>query len=92
MLSNEFSYKFQVISKENYEIYKVFDLVLKPLNSLSNEGSYQNLQNYLLLFYFYCRNSSVAMGASLSSSEYSLKVTDVTKVRTLNAIAQNSLV
>ncbi|XP_040848252.1 copper homeostasis protein cutC homolog isoform X3 [Ochotona curzoniae] len=38
------------------------------------------------------RNSSVAMGASLSSSEYSVKVTDVTKVRTLNAIAQNSLV
>ncbi|XP_066211645.1 copper homeostasis protein cutC homolog isoform X2 [Saccopteryx leptura] len=38
------------------------------------------------------RNSSVAMGASLSSSEYSLKVTDVTKVRTLNAIAKNILV
>ncbi|XP_020927984.1 copper homeostasis protein cutC homolog isoform X4 [Sus scrofa] len=38
------------------------------------------------------RNSSVAMGASLSSSEYSLKVADVTKVRTLNAIAKNILV
>ncbi|PNJ86926.1 copper homeostasis protein cutC homolog isoform X1 [Pongo pygmaeus] len=38
------------------------------------------------------RNSSVAMGASLSCSEYSLKVTDVTKVRTLNAIAKNILV
>ncbi|XP_023564856.1 copper homeostasis protein cutC homolog isoform X2 [Octodon degus] len=38
------------------------------------------------------RNSSVAMGASLSNSEYSLKVTDVTKVRTLNAIAKNILV
>ncbi|XP_005407733.1 PREDICTED: copper homeostasis protein cutC homolog isoform X5 [Chinchilla lanigera] len=38
------------------------------------------------------RNSSVAMGASLSNSEYSLKVTDVAKVRTLNAIAKNILV
>eukprot|EP00069_Balaena_mysticetus_P022136 bmy_14138T0 len=38
------------------------------------------------------RNSSVAMGASLSRSEYSLKVTDVTQVRTLNAIAKNILV
>ncbi|TEA38278.1 hypothetical protein DBR06_SOUSAS110133, partial [Sousa chinensis] len=38
------------------------------------------------------RNSSVAMGASLSRSEYSLKVTDVTLVRTLNAIAKNILV
>uniref|UniRef100_A0A667I8R3 Copper homeostasis protein cutC homolog n=1 Tax=Lynx canadensis TaxID=61383 RepID=A0A667I8R3_LYNCA len=38
------------------------------------------------------RNSSVAMGASLSSSEYSLKVTDVAQVRTLNAIAKNILV
>lgn len=38
------------------------------------------------------RNFSVAMGASLSSSEYSLKVTDVTQVRTLNAIAKNILV
>ncbi|XP_057362193.1 copper homeostasis protein cutC homolog isoform X2 [Manis pentadactyla] len=38
------------------------------------------------------RNSSVAMGASLSSSEYSLKVTDVTQVRTLSAIAKNILV
>lgn len=32
------------------------------------------------------------MGASLSRSEYSLKVTDVTLVRTLNAIAKNILV
>ncbi|XP_017386773.1 copper homeostasis protein cutC homolog isoform X1 [Cebus imitator] len=38
------------------------------------------------------RNLSVAMGVSLSCSEYSLKVTDVTKVRTLNAIAKNILV
>lgn len=38
------------------------------------------------------RNSSVAMGASLAHSEYSLKVTDVTKVRTLNAIAKDVLV
>ncbi|XP_049711526.1 copper homeostasis protein cutC homolog isoform X2 [Elephas maximus indicus] len=38
------------------------------------------------------RNFCVSMGASLSNSEYSLKVTDVTKVRTLNAIAKNSLV
>ncbi|KAL0616339.1 Copper homeostasis protein cutC-like protein [Plecturocebus cupreus] len=37
------------------------------------------------------RNLSVAMGVSLSCSEYSLKVTDVTKVRTLNAIAKNIL-
>ncbi|XP_034632056.1 copper homeostasis protein cutC homolog isoform X1 [Trachemys scripta elegans] len=37
------------------------------------------------------RNSSVAMGASLSVSEYSLKVADVAKVRTLNAIAKNIL-
>uniref|UniRef100_A0AAY4E701 Copper homeostasis protein cutC homolog n=1 Tax=Denticeps clupeoides TaxID=299321 RepID=A0AAY4E701_9TELE len=35
------------------------------------------------------RNSSVNMGASLSASEYSQKVADVTKVRTLNAIAKN---
>ncbi|XP_036077871.1 copper homeostasis protein cutC homolog isoform X2 [Rousettus aegyptiacus] len=38
------------------------------------------------------RNSSVVMGASLSSSEYSIKVTDVTQVRTLTAIAKNILV
>ncbi|XP_060245919.1 copper homeostasis protein cutC homolog isoform X3 [Meriones unguiculatus] len=38
------------------------------------------------------RNSSVAMGASLAHSEYSMKVTDVTKVRTLNAIAKDVLV
>uniref|UniRef100_A0A674HVG5 Copper homeostasis protein cutC homolog n=1 Tax=Terrapene triunguis TaxID=2587831 RepID=A0A674HVG5_9SAUR len=37
------------------------------------------------------RNSSVAMGTSLSVSEYSLKVADVAKVRTLNAIAKNIL-
>ncbi|XP_012968160.1 copper homeostasis protein cutC homolog isoform X4 [Mesocricetus auratus] len=38
------------------------------------------------------RNSSVAMGASLAHSEYSLKITDVTKVRTLYAIAKDILV
>jgi copper homeostasis protein len=38
------------------------------------------------------RNSSVAMGASLANSEYSLKVTDMAKVRTLNGIAKNVLV
>ncbi|XP_036403266.1 copper homeostasis protein cutC homolog [Megalops cyprinoides] len=37
------------------------------------------------------RNSCVNMGASLSAPEYALKVTDVTKVRTLNAIAKNTL-
>lgn len=37
------------------------------------------------------RNSSVNMGAALSVPEYSLKVADVTKVRTLNAIAKNTL-
>ncbi|KAM9808863.1 copper homeostasis protein cutC homolog [Syngnathus typhle] len=37
------------------------------------------------------RNSSVTMGASLTVPEYSLKVADVSKVRTFNAIAQNIL-
>ncbi|XP_001373013.1 copper homeostasis protein cutC homolog [Monodelphis domestica] len=37
------------------------------------------------------RNTSVAMGASLSNSEYSSKVTDVAKVRTLCAIAKSFL-
>ncbi|XP_031812101.1 copper homeostasis protein cutC homolog isoform X3 [Sarcophilus harrisii] len=37
------------------------------------------------------RNTSVAMGASLSSSEYCSKVTDVAKVRTLTAIAKSVL-
>ncbi|XP_030626409.1 copper homeostasis protein cutC homolog [Chanos chanos] len=37
------------------------------------------------------RNYCVNMGASLSAPEYSLKVADVTKVRTLNAIAKNTL-
>ncbi|TWW78867.1 copper homeostasis protein cutC homolog [Takifugu rubripes] len=37
------------------------------------------------------RNTSVAMGASLSAPEYSLKVADVSKIRTLNAIARNTL-
>ncbi|XP_072526607.1 copper homeostasis protein cutC homolog [Salminus brasiliensis] len=37
------------------------------------------------------RNSSVSMGASLSAPEYSQKVADVAKVRTLNAIAKNTL-
>uniref|UniRef100_A0A8C5K5Z0 Copper homeostasis protein cutC homolog n=1 Tax=Jaculus jaculus TaxID=51337 RepID=A0A8C5K5Z0_JACJA len=38
------------------------------------------------------RNFAVAMGASLANSEYSLKVTDATKVRTLNVIEKNILV
>jgi len=37
------------------------------------------------------RNPNVAMGASFSAPEYSIKVTDVAKVRTLNAIAKNIL-
>ncbi|XP_036592270.1 copper homeostasis protein cutC homolog isoform X1 [Trichosurus vulpecula] len=37
------------------------------------------------------RNTSVTMGASLSSSEYSSKITDVAKVRTLSAIAKSVL-
>ncbi|XP_041921188.1 copper homeostasis protein cutC homolog isoform X1 [Alosa sapidissima] len=37
------------------------------------------------------RNSSVNMGAAVSMPEYSLKVADMTKVRTLNAIAKNTL-
>ncbi|KAM6442964.1 copper homeostasis protein cutC homolog isoform 2-T2 [Liasis olivaceus] len=37
------------------------------------------------------RNSSVKMGASLSTPEHSVMVADVTKVRTLNAIAKNIL-
>ncbi|KAM4636775.1 copper homeostasis protein cutC homolog isoform 1-T2 [Discoglossus pictus] len=37
------------------------------------------------------RNNSVSMGAALSTSEYSIKVTDVAKVRTLNAMAKNFL-
>ncbi|TRY91599.1 hypothetical protein DNTS_021759 [Danionella cerebrum] len=37
------------------------------------------------------RNNTVCMGGSLTVPEYSLKVTDVNKVRALNAIAQNTL-
>ncbi|XP_015279488.1 PREDICTED: copper homeostasis protein cutC homolog isoform X1 [Gekko japonicus] len=37
------------------------------------------------------RNPSVTMGGYLSASEYSIKVADVAKVRTLNAIAKNIL-
>ncbi|XP_069045361.1 copper homeostasis protein cutC homolog [Lepisosteus oculatus] len=37
------------------------------------------------------RNTCVSMGATLSAPEYSLKVADVAKVRTLNAIAKNVL-
>ncbi|CAJ1067620.1 copper homeostasis protein cutC homolog isoform X1 [Xyrichtys novacula] len=37
------------------------------------------------------RNTSVTMGASFSAPEYGLKVADVCKVRTLNAIAKNTL-
>lgn len=38
-----------------------------------------------------CRNTCVAMGAALSAPEYGLKVADVGKIRTLNAIAKNTL-
>ncbi|XP_024279551.1 copper homeostasis protein cutC homolog isoform X2 [Oncorhynchus tshawytscha] len=37
------------------------------------------------------RNSCVNMGASLTAPEYGLKVADVSKVRSLNAIAKNTL-
>ncbi|POI24722.1 hypothetical protein CIB84_011528 [Bambusicola thoracicus] len=37
------------------------------------------------------RNPNVTMGASFSAPEYSVKVADVAKVRTLNAIAKNIL-
>ncbi|NXN18977.1 CUTC protein, partial [Indicator maculatus] len=37
------------------------------------------------------RNPNVTMGASFSAPEYSIKVADVAKVRTLNAIAKNIL-
>ncbi|XP_034537156.1 copper homeostasis protein cutC homolog isoform X2 [Notolabrus celidotus] len=37
------------------------------------------------------RNTCVTMGASFSAPEYGLKVADVCKVRTLNAIARNTL-
>uniref|UniRef100_A0A3Q3BQ35 Copper homeostasis protein cutC homolog n=1 Tax=Kryptolebias marmoratus TaxID=37003 RepID=A0A3Q3BQ35_KRYMA len=37
------------------------------------------------------RNTCVTLGATLSASEYGLKVADVSKVRTLNAIAKNTL-
>ncbi|MGH0136633.1 UNVERIFIED_CONTAM: hypothetical protein FKN15_070040 [Acipenser sinensis] len=37
------------------------------------------------------RNSCVNMGAALSTPEYALKVSDVSKIRTLNAIAKNIL-
>lgn len=40
---------------------------------------------------FLDRNPNVAMGASFSAPEYSIKVADVAKVRTLNAIAKNIL-
>lgn len=38
-----------------------------------------------------CRNTCVTMGAALSAPEYRVKVADVSKVRTLNAIARNTL-
>ncbi|OXB75479.1 UNVERIFIED_CONTAM: hypothetical protein H355_016540 [Colinus virginianus] len=41
--------------------------------------------------HFPYRNPNVAMGASFSAPEYSVKVADVAKVRTLNAIAKNIL-
>lgn len=37
------------------------------------------------------RNTCVTMGASISAPEYDLKVADVSKVRSLNAIAKNTL-
>ncbi|MBN3273829.1 CUTC protein, partial [Polyodon spathula] len=37
------------------------------------------------------RNSCVSMGVALSNPEYALKVSDVSKIRTLNAIAKNIL-
>ncbi|KAK2536020.1 copper homeostasis protein cutC homolog isoform X2 [Columba livia] len=37
------------------------------------------------------RNPNITMGASFSAPEYSIKVADVAKVRTLNAIAKNIL-
>ncbi|KAK9963927.1 hypothetical protein ABG768_005146 [Culter alburnus] len=37
------------------------------------------------------RNCNVSMGGALSVPEYAVKVADVTKVRTLNAIARNTL-
>ncbi|NWQ72853.1 CUTC protein, partial [Columbina picui] len=37
------------------------------------------------------RNPNISMGASFSAPEYSIKVADVAKVRTLNAIAKNIL-
>uniref|UniRef100_A0A8C4EMR3 Copper homeostasis protein cutC homolog n=1 Tax=Dicentrarchus labrax TaxID=13489 RepID=A0A8C4EMR3_DICLA len=37
------------------------------------------------------RNTCVMMGAAFSAPEYGLKVADVSKVRTLNAIARNTL-
>uniref|UniRef100_A0A3P9HFB8 Copper homeostasis protein cutC homolog n=1 Tax=Oryzias latipes TaxID=8090 RepID=A0A3P9HFB8_ORYLA len=37
------------------------------------------------------RNTSVTMGACFSAPEYGLKVADVSKVRSLNAIAKNTL-
>lgn len=45
----------------------------------------------LLITGFPDRNPNVAMGASFSAPEYSIKVADVAKVRTLNAIAKNIL-
>lgn len=43
------------------------------------------------MFLLPCRNSCVTMGASLTAPEYSLKVADVSKVRSFNAIAKNTL-
>ncbi|XP_047208543.1 copper homeostasis protein cutC homolog [Girardinichthys multiradiatus] len=37
------------------------------------------------------RNTCVTMGATISAPEYGLKVADVSKVRSLNAIAKNTL-
>lgn len=40
---------------------------------------------------FMCRNTCVTMGATFSAPEFGLKVADVSKIRTLNAIARNTL-
>lgn len=46
---------------------------------------------HIVTSHFPDRNPNVAMGASFSAPEYSIKVADVAKVRTLNAIAKNIL-
>lgn len=64
----------------------------------SKLSSFRIFTVYKLWFYDFCvvydlfsRNPNVTMGGSLSVPEYAIKVADVTKVRTLNAIAKNTL-